>query len=166
MRRMNAATRNRIQKKKKLMSSIKQHFDIDVQELRESTSNTLGKIFDDGARGESMGQQIEEALHEKYNASTPLYKINSRRIYFTLKNAEENFRQKLLDGEMKAEEFVARPSVDLKSERQQEADKIMKEYEMKQRITEQLLPENVNQVKDGRDREKWGVSKSAAAVDD
>lgn len=148
------------------MSSVRQQLDVDVQELRQHTSNAFGKLFEHDKRGESMGKDLEEALHKKYDAVTPVYKSNFRRLYFTLKTAEENFRQKLLDGEMKAEEFVSKPIADLKSERQHQADEVMKKYERDQRVTEQLLPENVNQVKDGRDREKWGVSRSAAAVDD
>ncbi|GMM50765.1 hypothetical protein DASB73_017230 [Starmerella bacillaris] len=147
-------------------SAASQHLKIDIQDLRQHTSNALGKIFGEDDQSKKMGKDLENALNEKYQAPTPIYKSNFRRLHFTLKNAEENFRDKLLKGEMKVEEFVSKPSKDLKSERQLAADEIMKKYERDQRVTEQLLPENVNQVKDGRDREKWGVSKSAAAIDD
>lgn len=173
---MNAATRKAIEKRKKQLAAARvgNVTNIDVMETREATKQKiielLEKPVDDSneklIKPMKLAAAIESALNKNHHAPSQAYKASFRRIYMALKGEESHFRDQLRRGELAPETFANLSSEELKSKKQQEIDRELRDKEMKNAVGKQLLPENVNYIKDGRDREKWGVSRSAAAIDD
>jgi len=171
---MNAATRQALQRKKKELAAGRVNAtSIDVIELRAATKQKLAELLErspkkahDLVAPMKLATAIESTLQKDHKAPSGAYKSAFRRLYTCLKNEKAPLRDQLRLGELSPDTFARMSTEELKSEEQRHTDKDLIEKSMKNSVGQQLLPENVNQIKDGRDREKWGVSRSAAAIDD
>lgn len=175
---MNASTRKMLQKRKQMMlDSRKIPSNIDELEIREATKERFRELLSNDASKDQikkpsnnqplqLAKSIEETLHNTYKAHTSEYKASFRRLYVSLKSTSLPFKTQLLSGDLDPVSFALKSADELKGKDRLSKDETMKKEEMRMSVGVQLLPETVNQVKDGRDREKWGVSRSAAAIDD
>lgn len=173
---MNAANRAALQKRKHAMMLQRQApASLDIEEIRNTTRLRLADVLkvDVEVRPQNFNEHvdriardIENSLNAKYAAPSASYRMGFRRLYLNFKNKANRSKLDLLNGTLNASEFAKLSPEELKSQKQKARDDALKEENMRQSVGVQLLPENVNFIKDGRDREKWGVSKSSAAVDD
>lgn len=167
-----------LQKRKQMMHGSRNvPVNIDEAEIREATRERLRELLssdtpkDDNRKLSKtqplkLAKTIEETLHNTYKRHTSEYKASFRRLYVSLKSSSLPFKVQLLSGDLDPADFALKSADELKGKERQSKDESMKKEEMRLSVGQQLLPETVNQIKDGRDREKWGVSRSAAAIDD
>lgn len=148
---------------------------IDTEEVRSATRLRLAEVLkadlevklqSPNEHVDRIARDIESSLNSQHAAPSASYKAGFRRLYSNLKNKTNQSKKALLEGNLNAVDFATLSPEELKTQQQKARDEEMKKEGLRQSVGIQLLPENVNYIKDGRDREKWGVSRSAAAIDD
>lgn len=86
----------------------------------------------------------------------------------TLKNKNNDMRDRILTGEISPDDFAHMSSAEMASRKQKEEDEKLQEKNLQMAIIHpEDGPANILEIKakDGRDREKWGIGSSAAAID-
>ncbi|KAK7204873.1 transcription factor S-II, central domain-containing protein [Myxozyma melibiosi] len=118
---------------------------------------------------DEMAKEIEQEIYKTCGANIGTgYKISMRAHLMTLKNKKNDLRERMLAGEVKPAEFAHMSSQEMTSREQKAQDEKLQEKNLQMAI---LHPEDGPatileiKAKDGRDREKWGVGSSAAAID-
>lgn len=142
-----------------------------IKDVRDATAAKLrqalsGSKEDEPEEAHKVAEEIEQVLFEANNGIDNEYRATFRRLLISLKNKNTHFSEKLLNGDISAREFATKKVEQLKSPEQKVKDQQLRSEALEQAISHEILPENIKQVHDGRDREKWGVSRSAAAIDD
>lgn len=84
----------------------------------------------------------------------------------SLKDTKTGFREQLLSGELSASDFATLPVNELKSKERRNSDEQLKKEAIRMSTIQEVLPQDITQLQDGRVSEKWGMGTSAAKVDD
>ncbi|KNC29677.1 hypothetical protein FF38_11330 [Lucilia cuprina] len=143
-------------RKKRQMQSQQILTSVDIESIREATRRKFEELLTPAKNSSKLAKEIDKALHNKFKAHTPEYKSAFRRLYLSLKKNDTGFKELLVSGELNPADFALKSAEELKTSEQQRKEEDMKKEAIRNSTVQQLLPENVNQVKDGRDREKWG----------
>lgn len=146
-----------------------------VDEARTATRDKLQKLITDSAKPSpdlkelvpSIASEIEEQLFEDSEEKVDAkYRAGFRRLFTCLRDSRAGFANMLIAKDISGREFAKKPADELKRRDQLEKESQIKKENIDRAIGQTMLPETIQQIKDGRDREKWGVSRSAAAIDD
>lgn len=175
---IDASARAALRKRKQqLRSAVVVHTD-EIEEVRSATRQKLQELLaepagppdqqrDSGLSAESIAREIEAQLFENNNDSVNAnYRSGFRRLFTCLKDPRADFAARLRSGDLAGREFATKPVEELKSKDQKDTESRIKKENIEKAVSQTMLPETIQQVMDGRDREKWGVSRSAAALDD
>ncbi|KAK9465457.1 transcription factor S-II, central domain-containing protein [Lipomyces arxii] len=126
-------------------------------------------VLVDDLNAASLGRAIEETIYAANGANvSTLYKASIRSHIFNLKDKRNNLRNRLLEGDLTPERFAKMSAKDMASADQNEEDERLRKESLQRTIlSADNLPNNILEVKmkDGRERGKWGVTSSAAAID-
>lgn len=98
------------------------------------------------------------------NGNAADYRKSIRSHLLALRDSENPLRENLLCGHIEPRQFADMSANDMVSPMRSKKDAEIRDRELKAHITKPLEID-INVLKDGRTREKWGVSESAAAVD-
>ncbi|KAK9359801.1 transcription factor S-II, central domain-containing protein [Lipomyces starkeyi] len=112
---------------------------------------------------------IEEEIYKANGANIgPKYKSSMRSHLVNLKNKKNDLRERILDGEVSPQKFAVMSTEEMSTRERIEEDELLKQRNLEAHILSQnSMPSNILDVKlhDGRERGKWGVTTSAAAID-
>uniref|UniRef100_A0A060TEC5 ARAD1D14278p n=1 Tax=Blastobotrys adeninivorans TaxID=409370 RepID=A0A060TEC5_BLAAD len=115
----------------------------------------------------AVAQEIEAAVFQDHNEHIDdEYKATIRRIMICLGDAKTGYRHRLLTKDIDGAEFARLSVNEMKSSERRNSDENLKKEGIRRATIAEVLPEDINKIKDGRDREKWGVTHSAASIDD
>lgn len=146
-----------------------------VDEVRSATRDKLQELITVSAKPLAklnelvppIALEIEEQLFEDSEEKVDAkYRSGFRRLFTCLRDSRAGFADMLVAKEISGREFAKKPVDELKRRDQQDKESQIKKENIDKAIGQTMLPETIQQIKDGRDREKWGVSRSAAAIDD
>lgn len=112
-----------------------------------------------------VATEIECAIYLKHLNIDRNYKSDFRRLVISLKDRKTQFIELLLDGKIEGTKFANLSSQELMSVDLRQNIETIKQENIRLSTLQESLPEDISAFKDGRDREKWGVEKSAAALD-
>lgn len=87
-------------------------------------------------------------------------------MLISLKDTKTGFREQLLDGKLSCSDFATLPVNELKSQERRNSDEQLKKEAIRLATIQEVLPHDITEVADGREREKWGVGSSAAKVEE
>ncbi|KAH3666154.1 hypothetical protein OGAPHI_004343 [Ogataea philodendri] len=130
---------------------------------------TLAKIeadLESDNKASSIAEEYEKMLYELRRDNIAAYKERFRKDLIALKNKSTSFGKDLLTGKLSVREFCQTKEADLVSKHQKSENKLLLEKELKSKITTNL-PDTINQIKSQANTvsEKWGISESAAKID-
>ncbi|QPG73603.1 hypothetical protein FOA43_000915 [Brettanomyces nanus] len=113
-----------------------------------------------------LTQLYESDLYSRYRTNMSHYKQRFRKDLIAMRNADTEFAASLLSGDMNMEEFCHLKEGELISKKRKKENKMLLERELKKSITKKL-PERLSDVPNQNTivRDKWGISESAAKVD-
>ena len=137
-----------------------------TNDVRAATRAKLSEILGDTSQHSAVAQEIEEQLFDSNKGINANYRSGFRRLFTCLRDPKTGFIERLNSGELSGREFASKPIDELKSQSQRDQEDEIKRENIQKSVGHTMLPETISQMKDGRDREKWGVSRSAAALDD
>ncbi|KAK9315431.1 transcription factor S-II, central domain-containing protein [Lipomyces starkeyi] len=116
-----------------------------------------------------LSAAIEEEIYKANGANIgPKYKSSMRSHLVNLKNKKNNLRERILAGEVSPQKFAVMSTEEMSTRERIEEDELLKQRNLEAHILSQnSMPSNILDVKlhDGRERGKWGVTTSAAAID-
>ncbi|KAG5361279.1 Transcription elongation factor A protein 2 [Yarrowia sp. C11] len=143
-------------------------------EVRNGTKKSLQKALAEAADEDEdeeneistqVANDVEQRLFDLYGISQE-YKSAVRTRLVSLKSKNSTIAVELLCGAIEPKAFAEYTVEQLKSDQRKKEEQALKEENLRQATMEKPTKEDINMYKDGRDREKWGVSRSAAAIDD
>ncbi|ODV87193.1 hypothetical protein CANARDRAFT_87362 [[Candida] arabinofermentans NRRL YB-2248] len=113
-----------------------------------------------------LSATYERLLYEKHEPNINTYKLRFRKDLTSLKNKQTDFAVDLLTGKITVEEFSGLDESQLISKTRQKQDAELLDKELKSKIT-MNMPDTINSIKNNSTfvSEKWGVSESAAKID-
>ncbi|AOW03926.1 transcription factor S-II, central domain-domain-containing protein [Yarrowia lipolytica] len=146
---------------------------ISPMEVRNGTKKSLQKALAEAADEDEeddeistqVANEVEQRLFDLYGIS-PEYKSAVRTRLVSLKSKNSTIAVELLCGAIEPQAFAEYTVEQLKSDQRKKEEQALKDENLRQATMEKPTKEDINMYKDGRDREKWGVSRSAAAIDD
>lgn len=146
---------------------------ISPTEIRNGSTKSLQKALAEAAEDDEsdseistqVAKDVEQCLFDAHGLSTE-YKSAVRTRLVSLKNKNSTVALELLCGAIEPKDFAEYTVEQLKSDQRKKEEQLLKEENLRQATMEKPTFEDINMYKDGRDREKWGVSRSAAALDD
>ncbi|KAK9318753.1 transcription factor S-II, central domain-containing protein [Lipomyces orientalis] len=116
-----------------------------------------------------ISSAIEEEIYKANGANIgPKYKTSMRSHLVNLKNKKNDLRERVLCGEISPQKFANMSTEDMSTRERIKEDELLKQRNLEAHIISQDdAPSNILDVKlqDGRERGKWGVTTSAAAID-
>ncbi|KAK9385977.1 transcription factor S-II, central domain-containing protein [Lipomyces mesembrius] len=116
-----------------------------------------------------LSAAIEEEIYKANGANIgPKYKSSMRSHLVNLKNKKNDLRERILTGEVSPQKFAVMSTEEMSTRERIKEDELLKQRNLEAHILSQNnMPSNILDVKlhDGRERGKWGVTKSAAAID-
>jgi hypothetical protein len=113
-----------------------------------------------------IASEIEGAMYLNHPNIDNNYKSDFRRLLTSLKDPNTHFIQLLLDGRIDGTKFANLSVQELMPVDRRQSIESIKQENIRLSTLHEPLPEDISAMKDGRDREKWGVEKSAAAIDE
>ncbi|KAK9459529.1 transcription factor S-II, central domain-containing protein [Lipomyces oligophaga] len=116
---------------------------------------------------DQLAAEIEETIYRQGCNVGLKYKTSMRSHLMTLKDKTNPLRADILCGQVSGSRFALMTVPEMTSQSMKEKDEKLKEYGMQMAIKESTSEQSILDIKmrDGRERGKWGVSSSAAAVD-
>ncbi|KAK9475878.1 transcription factor S-II, central domain-containing protein [Lipomyces japonicus] len=118
---------------------------------------------------QELSRQIEAELFTACNGLVSTeYKSAIRARFVSLKNKNNDLRDKILSGQVSPARFARMTSEEMATKERNVANQELKMQALQNSIIKPTLPETILEIKkkDSREREKWGMSSSAAAIDD
>ncbi|KAK9372322.1 transcription factor S-II, central domain-containing protein [Lipomyces chichibuensis] len=116
-----------------------------------------------------LSAAIEEEIYKANGANIgPKYKSSMRSHLVNLKNKKNDLRERILSGEVSPQKFAVMSTEEMSTRERIKEDELLKQRNLEAHIISQnSMPSNILDVKlhDGRERGKWGVTTSAAAID-
>ncbi|KAK9472287.1 transcription factor S-II, central domain-containing protein [Dipodascopsis tothii] len=117
---------------------------------------------------QSLSQKIEDEIYKACADSVGAdYKTSMRSRLVNIKDKKNDLKDRLLDGRVTPAEFARMSTEQMSTVERRKEDEALRQQALRQSIVQQVTVESILDLKekDGRTREKWGVSSSAAAVD-
>ncbi|CDK28397.1 unnamed protein product [Kuraishia capsulata CBS 1993] len=116
----------------------------------------------------ALAKSYEGALYQKNHNSLEQYRTSFRKDVIALRNSKTGFREAIKNKEITPEQFALLKPEELFSKEQKLENEKLKDQELQAAISTETkaLPKNINALKDSVVSEKWGISTSAAAIDD
>ncbi|AOA61404.1 hypothetical protein PP7435_CHR1-0811 [Komagataella phaffii CBS 7435] len=131
--------------------------------LKKENEGSLGGVSYDIT---GIATAYERELYSKHNRDLKNYRTTFRKNLIAIKNQDIAFILDLLNGRICIKSFVNYSVEDLLSVKQKSIHKKLNQENLKHAISKRILPETINEIKSSFVVEKWGVSKSASAIED
>jgi len=149
---------------------------VSTDSVREKCQSVLFAALREGSESNSMSTskikelccQIETEIFKVCSNSIGNdYKTSMRSHLVNLKDKRNDLRERLLSGEVCPSAFARMSTEDMSTAERKKQDEELRQRALEQSIVTRTTTESIVEAKlqDGREREKWGVSASAAAVD-
>ncbi|KAK9236293.1 transcription factor S-II, central domain-containing protein [Lipomyces kononenkoae] len=117
----------------------------------------------------ALSSAIEEEIYKSSGANIGgKYKTSMRSHLINLKNKKNDLRERILCGELSPQKFAVMSTEEMSTRERIKEDELLKQRNLEAHIiSQENMPNSILDIKllDGRERGKWGVTTSAAAVD-
>ncbi|KAK9367365.1 transcription factor S-II, central domain-containing protein [Lipomyces kononenkoae] len=117
----------------------------------------------------ALSAAVEEEIYKSNGANIGArYKASMRSRLINLKNKKNDLRERILSGEVSPQKFAIMSTEEMSTRERIKEDELLKQRNLEAHIiSQENMPDNILTVKlqDGRERGKWGVTTSAAAID-